>query len=277
MRPCGGSRPSFDRSPSRTSGRRACRRCCPAAGRPGLRPSARRGRTPTGSSGGCPARSSEPWSARTPRGGPGCSTGSARPSISNRITPGTSVRFDSPHAAGPAANDPQLACVVVEAEGGGEKHQRHRENERDRDRAAAKEGPVPSTSSIATQTIAPFSTSEPRPKVSTVRGSIDPDQQRPEEAVEQHDQGGGQQSAAPKLGRSIPGSSATATQKTRATRSQRTRPRTAIPATRRMPGITPVSSLRRRTGTRSRRAPAPAPRRPGRARPRTPRTRGAAA
>ncbi len=65
--------------------------------------------------GACPSRSAR------------CSTGSARPSISNRITPGTSVRLAD--SAGPPADHAQLAGVVVEAEGGGEHQQTDGEDE----------------------------------------------------------------------------------------------------------------------------------------------------
>ena len=56
-RPFRGSRPPSVRSPSRTSGMRACRRCCPAEAPPGSRRSGRRDRIPRERFGACPAPS----------------------------------------------------------------------------------------------------------------------------------------------------------------------------------------------------------------------------
>ena len=91
-RPCRDWTPSSARSPSRTSGRRACRRCCPGEGRPGSRRSARRGRTPREDPVGAllePPRHRR----RVPLArAPSSRRARRRPSISNMITPGTSVR-----------------------------------------------------------------------------------------------------------------------------------------------------------------------------------------
>ena len=59
--------------------------------------------------------------------------------------------------------------------------------------ASRKSGAEPSTSLIETETIAAFSTSEPRPKVRTVSGNRTRIRMRPEERIEQRDQAGRQQ------------------------------------------------------------------------------------
>ncbi len=61
-------------------------------------------------------------------------TGSARPSISNRITPGYIRAVGVANPARPAADDPQLAGVVVDAQRGRQQHQADREDEGRRER-----------------------------------------------------------------------------------------------------------------------------------------------
>ena len=80
-------------TPSRTSGRRACPSCCRAAGRPGWRPSGEERSHSQPISLWLPASSQRAIVGTCPSRIASRSTPSPRPSISNRITPGTSVRF----------------------------------------------------------------------------------------------------------------------------------------------------------------------------------------
>ena len=97
------------------------------------------------------------------------STGSARPSISNRITPGTSVRFAS-WLGGPAGERCGAGARRRRGSGRGEEQQGEGENEGGGDRVQ-EGGASPSTNATATETTTAFRTREPRPKVNTASGS----------------------------------------------------------------------------------------------------------
>ncbi len=119
-------------TPSHTSGTRACPSCCRAAARPGWRPSARRGRTPSRCSRCEPSASQRAIVGACPSRSASRSTPSPSPSISNRITPGTSVWLRRRRLRDPAPDDAQMARVPVDVEQRRHDHRDEREAERDR-------------------------------------------------------------------------------------------------------------------------------------------------
>ena len=84
----GSSRSRPGRSPCPPTGTRGCRGCRRAGSRPGWRRSARRGRSPIRSGGGCPPPASAPSIGVVPSRTRGAAPGSARPSISRNTMPG---------------------------------------------------------------------------------------------------------------------------------------------------------------------------------------------
>ena len=149
-------------------------------------------------------------------------TGSARPSISNRITPGTSVRSASRtrRARRLTTRSWRASSSMLSA---GASRVRLTERKKAAAIASRKPGAEPSTSLTETATIAAFSTSEPRPKVRTVSGNrtrISAGQRRALSSATRPVVS----STASKLGTPKPGSRATTTQKISATSTQRISP-----------------------------------------------------
>ena len=107
------SRSSASRSPSPPTGTPGCPRSTRAGCRPGSRPSARTGRAPTRRGGSRPPRSTAPSFGALPSRIAWRSTGSARPSISRKRIPGTSVRVLPALAARDPLDHPQRVLVVV--------------------------------------------------------------------------------------------------------------------------------------------------------------------
>ena len=157
-------------------------------------------------------------------------TGSARPSISNRITPGTSVRSASRtrRARRLTTRSWRASSSMLRA---GASRVRLSERKKAAAIASRKPGAEPSTSLIEIETIAAFSTSEPRPKVRTVSGNrtrISAGQRRALSSATRPVVN----STASKLGTPMPGSRARTAQKIRATSTQRISQRATAQATR---------------------------------------------
>jgi hypothetical protein len=157
--------------------------------------------------------------------------GSASPSISNRITPGTSVRFSSRTLL--ARRRTILSWRASSSKlNAGPSTISARESRNDAASASRKLGVAPSTISSASITRPALSASDASPKVTTVRGStiritIGHSTTVSSDIIPVAS------SAARKLVSSKPGRIRTTSQKTSATETQSSSPRTAIPVNRR--------------------------------------------